>query len=219
MADQTRKHAGDATKEGRDASAKDQHRDTSVKDRGGEQDPNIKAKGLDATDLTRSVRTDETDKVHRESIGDSKTVLDPYQGLRNDLTLVKDEHLPQTNGSDIDQVDQDRDEKGQSGAIPWSGHDKNMDKNADDSRSTSERDEKECPGTSNGLISSEEEQRKVGRPNRETIAMDTETSETSSQLLVVSRYCDHQRFCHSKCWKLLKHPRHMLQHRQDVLEI
>ena len=47
----------------------------------------------------------------------------------------------------------------------------------------------------------------------------SQKDKTSSQLLVVSRYCDHQRFCHSKCLKLLKHPRHMLQHRQDVLGI
>jgi hypothetical protein len=74
------------------------------------------------TDLARTVRTDETDKVHRESIGDSETVFDPHQGLRNDMNLGKDEHLPQVKGSDIDQDDQNRDGKGQSGAIQWSGH-------------------------------------------------------------------------------------------------
>ncbi len=151
-----------------------------MKDRGGEQDPNIKSKGLDGTDLDRSVRTDETDKVHRESIGGSETVFDPYQGLRNDMTLAKDEHLPQTNDSDIGQVDQDRDGKGQSGAIQWSGHDQNMVTNADDSRGMSERDEKKCSGTSNGLISAEEEEWKVGRPNRETIVMDTEADNTNA---------------------------------------
>jgi hypothetical protein len=131
------------TKEARDASAENQHRDTSVKDRGGEQDPNIKSKGLDATDLARSVRTDEIDKVHRESIGGRETVLDPYQGTRNDWTLAKDDHLPQTKGSDIGQVDQDRDGKGQSGAIQW--NDQNRDTNTDDSRSMRERDENSVP--------------------------------------------------------------------------
>ena len=45
------KHVGDATEEVRDASAKDQHQETSVKGRGGEQNSNIKVKGLDTTDL------------------------------------------------------------------------------------------------------------------------------------------------------------------------
>ena len=42
------------------------------------------------------VSTDETDKVHRESIRGSDTVRDPYQGPRNDMNPVKDElgHWP-----------------------------------------------------------------------------------------------------------------------------
>ena len=173
------KHVGDATKEARDASAEDQHRETSGKDRGGEQDPNIKAEGSDATDLARSVRTDETDKVNRESIGGSETVFDPHQGLRDDMNLAKDEHLPQAKGSDIGRDDQNRDGKGQSDAIQWSDDDQNMDTNADDSRGISERDEKKCADTSNSLMLTEEEQWKAGRPNRETIAMDMEADNTN----------------------------------------
>ena len=123
------------------------------------------------------VSTDETDKVHRESIRGSDTVRDPYQGPRNDMNPAKDEHLPQTNGSDIDQEDQDRDGKRQRGAIHWRGHDQNMNTNADDPRGMSERDEKKCSDTSEGLILAEE-QWKVGRTNKETIAMDTEADNT-----------------------------------------
>ncbi len=95
-----------------DAFATDQHQETSVKDRGGDQNSNIEVKGLDATDLARSERTNETDKVHRESIGSNETVDDPCQGLENDMNSTKDEYLPQVIGSDTDQDDQDRDGKG-----------------------------------------------------------------------------------------------------------
>jgi hypothetical protein len=95
------------------------------------------------------------------------------------MNLAKDENLPQTNGSDIRQDDQDRDGKGQSGSIQWSGHDQNMNTNKDDSRGMSERDEKKCSDTRDGLTSAEEEQWKVGRPNRETIAMDTKADNTN----------------------------------------
>jgi hypothetical protein len=65
------------------------------KDRGGEQDPDIKVKGSDTTDLARSVGTDETDKVHRKNTGGSGTAFDPHQSLSDDVNLAKDEHLPQ----------------------------------------------------------------------------------------------------------------------------
>jgi hypothetical protein len=59
-AGRSEKNVDDAMEEVREASAKDQHQETLVKGRGGEQTSNIKVKGLDTTDLTRSTGTDET---------------------------------------------------------------------------------------------------------------------------------------------------------------
>ena len=114
------------------------------------------------------------------------------------MNSAKDEHLPQANGSDTGQSDQTRDGEGHSDSIRWSvhrpkvvitnpceqmdglaAHDQNMDANADDHRDMSERGEKKCSDTSEGLTSAEEEPRQVGRPNREPIAMDTEADNTN----------------------------------------
>ena len=54
-----------------------------------------------------------------------------------------------------------------------------MDTNADDHRDMSERGEKKCSDTIEGLISAEEEPWQVGRPNRESMAMDTEADNTN----------------------------------------
>ncbi len=70
-ADRPEKYVGDAIEEAKEASAKNQYQETLVKGRGGKQTSNIKVKGLDTTDLARSVGTDKTDKVHRENIGGS----------------------------------------------------------------------------------------------------------------------------------------------------
>jgi hypothetical protein len=110
-AGRSEEQVGDATEEVGEAFAIDQHQETSVKDRGDDQNSNIEVKGADTTDLARSERTNETDKVHRESIGGNETVDDPCQGLENDMNSTKDEHLPQAIGSDTDQDDQDRDGK------------------------------------------------------------------------------------------------------------
>jgi hypothetical protein len=149
------------------------------KDRGGEQDPDIKVKGSDTTDLVRSVGTDETDKVHRENAGDSGTAFDPHQSLNDDMNLAKDEHLPQDEGPDAGQDDQHRDGTGHNNVIQRSGHGQHMDTNVDVPRGTSARDEKKCADISNALMLVEEKQWKVGRPNRETIAMDTEANNTN----------------------------------------
>ena len=109
-AGRTEKHVGETTEEVGDAFARDQHQETSVKDRGDDQNSNIEVKGLDTTDLARSEKTNETDKVHRESSGGNETVDAPCQGLENDMNSTKDKHLPQAIGSDQD--DQDRDGKG-----------------------------------------------------------------------------------------------------------
>ncbi len=54
-----------------------------------------------------------------------------------------------------------------------------MDTNADDHRDMGERGEKKCCDDSDDPISAGEDQRKVGRSNRETIAMDMEADNTT----------------------------------------
>jgi hypothetical protein len=55
-----------------------------------------------------------------------------------------------------------------------------MDTNVDNHRGTSARDEKKCDDISNALMLVEEKQGKVGRPNGETTAMDTEANNTNA---------------------------------------
>ncbi len=202
VTDRPEEHVGEeegATEVDRDAFAEGHHQEISTEDKGGDQNSDIKTKCLDTTDLARSENphtgdrsseqrsgagekrnekgsiTDETDEVHMESIGGRETVCNPYPLHRKDMDPAKDEHLPQTNGSDTGQWDdQYRDSKGQDGASQRSVRDQNMDTNADDSRDMSEWGEKKCSDTSGGLILAEEEQWIVDRSNRATIVMDTE---------------------------------------------
>ncbi len=66
--DRPEKYVGDAIEEAKEASGKNQYQETLVKDRRDEQTSDIEVKGLDTTDLVRSVGTDKTNEVHRESI-------------------------------------------------------------------------------------------------------------------------------------------------------
>jgi hypothetical protein len=117
------KYVGNAIQEAKDASEKNQYRETLVIGGGGEQTSNIKAKGPDTTDLARSVGTDKTDEVQRESIGGSATVGDQCQGRRNDMHSTRDEHLPQVL-VDLNTIqdDQNRGGKGHNGVIRGGVH-------------------------------------------------------------------------------------------------
>jgi hypothetical protein len=150
---------GGATEVDRDAFAEGHHQEISAEDKGADQNSDIKTKCLDTTDLVRSENPhtgdrssgqrsgsgekrnekgsipDETDEVHMESIGGRETVCNPYPLHRKDMDPAMDDHLPQTNGSDTGQWDdQYRDSKGQDGASQRSVRDQNMDTNTDDSR-------------------------------------------------------------------------------------
>jgi hypothetical protein len=120
---------GDVTEVDRDAYAEDHHQEISAEDKGGDQNSDIKTKCLDTTDLVRRENlhtgdrrsgqrsgsgekrnekgsiTDETDEVHMKSIGGRETVCNPYPLHRKDMDPTKDENLPQTNGSDTGQRD------------------------------------------------------------------------------------------------------------------
>ena len=85
---------------------------------------------------------------------------------------------------------QHRDGTGHSDVIQKNGHDQHMDTDVDAPRGTSARDEKTCADISNALMLVEEEQWKVGRPNRETIAMDTEASNTNVPRIAMDTEAD-----------------------------